>query len=199
VSATVYLEGGGDSKELRARCREGFSKLLENCGFKGRLPRLTACGGRRAVFDRFTVDHLSKGATDYVAMIVDSEDPLASLDATWEHLRNRDKWEKPAGVVDEQVLLMTTCMETWIVADRKALASHYGAELQAAALPPLAGLEQRPRHDVQDKLARATRNCTNAYEKGKRSFAVLAVLSPDALQQYLPSFARARRILDEKL
>ena len=35
VSASIYLEGGGDSKELHIRCREGFRKLLENCGFQG--------------------------------------------------------------------------------------------------------------------------------------------------------------------
>ncbi len=40
MSATIFLEGGGDSKELHIRCREGFRQLLEKCGFKGRMPRL---------------------------------------------------------------------------------------------------------------------------------------------------------------
>ncbi len=42
----VYVEGGGDSKELRTRCREGFSKLVERAGFKDRMPKFVACGGR---------------------------------------------------------------------------------------------------------------------------------------------------------
>lgn len=70
--------------------------------------------------------------------------------------------------------------------------------MQENALPPLHNLESRHRHDVQDKLSHATRNCKNAYAKGKRSFEVLATLSPEALSA-LPSFARTIRILKEKL
>jgi len=163
------------------------------------MPRLVACGGRRAAFEDFVIGHLSKSDADYVALLISSEEPLASLEATWEHLQSRDEWVKPDGAVDEQVLFMTTCMETWIVADQNTLASHYGADLQAKALPPLVNLEQRRRHEIQDQLAHATCECTNAYEKGKRSFAVLEKLKPETLQKYLPSFARARKILDEKL
>ena len=43
-SSVIYLEGGGESKELHSRCREGFRKLLEKNGFKGNMPRLVACG-----------------------------------------------------------------------------------------------------------------------------------------------------------
>ena len=202
MSTTLYLEGGGsgpDSKGLQARCREGFRTLLEKCDFRGRMPRLVACGGRTSAFDDFKTAHRNKEAGVYVAMLIDSEDPLAKLDAAWEHLRLRpgDNWEQPAGATDDQVLFMTTCMETWIVADREALRRHYG-RLQNSALPPLDNLEARGRHDVQDKLAHATRNCSNAYKKGKRSFEVLAKLTPEVLEQ-LPSFVRTRRVLNENL
>jgi hypothetical protein len=42
VSSTIYLEGGGDSREGQIRCREGFRKLLERCSYKKRMPRLVA-------------------------------------------------------------------------------------------------------------------------------------------------------------
>ena len=42
VGARIYLEGGGDSKDGKVRCREGFSKLLRKCGLSGRMPRLVA-------------------------------------------------------------------------------------------------------------------------------------------------------------
>ena len=38
MSARLYIEGsatGADSKEMQSRCREGFSKLLQKCGFAG--------------------------------------------------------------------------------------------------------------------------------------------------------------------
>ena len=94
---------------------------------------------------------------------------------------------------------MTTCMESWIVADREALHKHYGSKLQESALPAPVGLESRNRHAVQDALMHATRNCSNAYAKGKRSFEVLGVLNPVALAKLLPSFARMERILNAKL
>jgi hypothetical protein len=199
VSATLYLEGGGDSKELHARCREGFRKLLEKCGFVGHMPRLVACGGREATFDDFRTAHASKHAGDYVAMLIDSEEPVAEVTATWTHLAEHGDWPKPRQAADEQVLLMTTCMETWIVSDRAGLAAHYGKGLQTSALPPLVNMENRSRHDIQDRLMRATRKCSNAYAKGKRSFEVLASLDPATLEEHLPSFVRARRILGQKL
>jgi hypothetical protein len=203
VSAALYLEGGAsgaDSKELRIRCREGFRRLLEKCRYTGRMPRLYACGSRGATFDDFKTGHAEKAVDEYVAMWIDSEEPLADLEAAWDHLgRPDDNWTKPSGATDDQVLFMTTCMETLIVADRAALADHYGAKLQDSALPPLVNLESRARHDVQDALFHATRSCANAYAKGRRSFEVLSKLTPNTLGRHLPSFGRARRILDERL
>jgi hypothetical protein len=152
-----------------------------------------------AAFANFEIGLAEKAPKDYVAMWIDSEDPLADLEAPWEHLRRRDNWTKPAAATNDQVLFMTTCMETLIVADHRALADHYGVKLQSSALPPLINLESRDRHDVQDKLEHATRNCSNAYAKGKRSFEPLSKLAPDTLERHLPSFARTRRILNEKL
>lgn len=199
MSALIFVEGGGDSNELRARCREGFSKLLARCGFAGRLPRLVACGGRNAAFDKFTTAHAGQLPADYVALLIDSEDPVADHSATWQHLERRDGWRKPSSADDEQVLLMTTCMETWIICDRQAIRMHYGARLETSALPTTNRLEELHRETVYEALRRATRNCSNAYAKGKRSFAVLAELDPSTLDHQLPSFRRIRDILGRKL
>lgn len=204
MSAYLYIEGGGtgaDSKEADIRCREGFRNLLENCGFavQKRMPRLVACGGRDSAFDAFKIAQKTNAAGNFVALWVDSEEPLADLEAAWKHLQARDQWVQPVGAVDEQVLFMTTCMETWFVADRAALKTHFKEKLQESALPPLHDLENRHRHDVQDKLIHATRECSNAYAKGTRSFELLGKLSPAALAQHLPSFVRVRRILTARL
>lgn len=202
VSAYIYIEGGGTgagSKDVDIRCREGFRRLLENCGFQGRMPRLVACGGRDTAFDAFKTALIGNSPGNFVALWIDSEDPLADREAAWAHLRERDQWAQPEGVVDEQVLFMTTCMETWFVADRAALQEHFKDQLQNSALPPRHNLEDRFRHDVQDMLTHATRGCTNAYTKGKRSFEILGRLNPVVLAQYLPSFVRVRRILGARL
>jgi hypothetical protein len=201
VSAHLYIEGsktGANSKEEQVRCREGFRKLLEKAGFVGKLPRLSACGGRGNAFKDFKIAHANCQTGDYVAMLVDSEDTMIDVEKTWAHLRIRDTWEKPAEAVDEQVLFMTTCMETWIVADRATLREHYGHKLQENSLPPLNDLEKRHRHDVYDNIETATRNCSSPYSKGRQSFEVLGKLNPSELNS-LPSFARMVRILEEKL
>ena len=200
MSAHIYLEGGAtgaDSNEDKIRCRQGFRKLLENCGFAGRLPRLTPCGSRNDTLQSFR-SGMETRKSSFVAMWVDSEDPISNVEETWTHLKSRDNWDRPAGATDDQLLLMTTCMETLIVADRTALRGHFKSKLQESALPPLENLEQRHRRDVQDRLVHASRDCSNQYAKGRRSFEVLSKLNPDTLEQ-LPSFKRARRILDAKL
>jgi hypothetical protein len=199
VSAKIYIEGGGDSKELQARCREGFRRLLENCGFTGRMPRLIACGGRAAAFDDFSTAHANATPGDFVALLVDSEDPVADVEQTWKHLKQRDNWARPHGADDKQVLLMTTCMETWIVSDRKALRAHYGECLKENALPALNNMEVRARDSVQNALVQATRTCKNAYAKGKKSFEVVGRLNPAELRKHLPSFIRCKQVLQEKL
>jgi len=204
VNAFVYVEGGPSgphSKEGTIRCREGFHKLLGNLGFSGRMPRLVPLGGRQAVYDRFVTEH-GKESGSYIAMWIDSEEPMGNIEAAWDHLEGVQTvgtWHRPPGADDNQVLFMTTCMETWIVADRDTMKAHYGHKLQISGLPSLAGLEQRSRHDVQDRLFHATRECANAYSKGTRSFEILGKLMPAALEPWLESFVRVRRILDKKL
>jgi hypothetical protein len=199
VSVRIYIEGGGDSKELHVRCREGFRKLLERCGFVGHMPRLVACGSRTATFADFKIEHRKASPGDFVAMILGSEEPAADLHQTWQHLADRDKWATPENAHDDQVFLMITCMETWIVADRATLAEHFGSEFQQSALPASTGLEARSRQAIQDALAHASRSCKNAYAKGKRSFEILGKLDPATLEKHLPSFARMKKILSDRL
>ncbi len=200
MSSMVLLEGGDvESSESLGRCREGFRRLLEKCGFSGRMPRLKACGSRQSAYENFVAIYASQSSLDYIALLIDSEDPVTNIDETWRHLNQRDGWQRPAGAQNDQVLFMVTCMETWIVADRQTLNQHFGNPLQTSALPPLDNLERRSRQDVQDRLERATRNCPGPYTKGPKSFAVLGKLNPDVLEQRLPSFHRARRILSDKL
>jgi hypothetical protein len=163
------------------------------------MPQLVACGGRGTAFRDFSNAHAHAHTSDYVALLVDSEEPMAEIVQTWSHLKGRDNWDPPHGADDEQVLMMTTCMETWIAADRGTLREHYGVHLRENALPALHDMESRDRHAVQEAFQQATRDCTNAYQKGKRSFEVLEKLDPAELRQHLPSFVRCERVLNAKL
>jgi hypothetical protein len=80
-------------------------------------------------------------------MLIDSEDPVVDIEKTWQHLKTGDNWERPAATSDDEVLFMTTCMESWIVADRETLKKHYGHKLHESALPPpiISSTEVAPR------------------------------------------------------
>lgn len=72
-------------------------------------------------------------------------------------------------------------------------------ELQTSGLPSLTNIETKDRHIMQDALAHATRNCTNAYAKNKRSFDALAAVNLVPIEVQLPAFQRMLRILSDKL
>jgi hypothetical protein len=185
----VYVEGGGEGKDMKIRCREGFHKLLDRSGLKNK-PRIIRGGSRNATFKKF--ETAVKFPNDsYPVLLVDSEDILIKPDMdAWVHLQIRDGWKRPQTVVDKQAQLMVTCMETWIMADHKTLITFFGTPLNRKDLLPPQNLEVRNRHDVQNALENATRSCGNdmMYQKGKRSFKILGELNPDELRKYLPHF-----------
>ena len=93
MSAVIYIEGsmlGKNSKEMDVRCRKAFHKLLDPICPK-RKPKLCACGSREQSFKDFKNSHMQRKA-NYVALLVDSEDPVEDLEKPWEHLRKWDKW-----------------------------------------------------------------------------------------------------------
>ena len=206
MKVKIYLEGG-DKGELNAQCRDGFKQLLEKAGFvRPHSPSLVACGGRKQAFDKFETA-LRANKSEYLILLVDSEDPVAnadespSSDAAWKHLKKRDGWERPTRTANDQAQLMATCMETWVMADQTAVKRFFGSALQVSALSPLLNLEARDRHEVQQALEHATRNCgrDRSYAKGKKSFAVLATLEPTTLHQHLPHFRRLVATLNRYL
>lgn len=207
MRVTIFLEGGGDTERQKIECRKGFQRLFEKAGFtRPNTPAFVACGGRHQAFNKF-VAALAANQNAYLILLVDSEDPVANADespdsdAAWKHLKKRDGWERPARAANDQAQLMAICMETWVMADQAAVKRFFGSALQASALLPLLNLEARDRHEVQQALEHATRNCgrDRSYAKGKKSFAVLATLNPATVQQHLPHFRRLLATLNRHL
>ena len=94
---------------------------------------------------------------------------------------------------------MTTSMETWMVADRNALTTHFGPRFNESTLPSVRNLEQRDRHCILNALQNASRDCPGPYVKGPKSFELLGKLDAQILERHLPSFKRVRRILNGNL
>ena len=106
MTVKVYVEGGGNGRELRARCRRGFSSFFEKAGLVGRMPQVIACGSRQSAYEKFRAGLAAANNRGFIVLLVDGEGPVEEGFGPWLHLRNRDGWSKPDGATDENAHLM---------------------------------------------------------------------------------------------
>ena len=169
------------------------------------MPRIVAGGAREKTFSSFKTALAGGSVTPL--LLVDSESPVLETSETpdssaaWAHLQREDRWQRPAAAQEDQAQLMVTCMETWILGDRGALRNAFGSALLESAPPPENDLEARSRDQVLEALRRATKAAgpRKTYDKGRRSFQLLAVADPQQLKQHLPHFRRLLETLHRRL
>jgi len=188
VKVLVYVEGGGDSKDLRIRCRKGFSKLFERAGLRGRMPGVVACGPRDRTFRSFCDSLKSRRQRFLPVLLVDSEAPVSGATGTaWDHLRKVDKWVKPPEAAADQAHLMVQVMESWFLADVAALRRYFGDGLRESTLPRRSDVESIAKKQVLSAIDRATRGTTKgAYKKGRHSFGMLELVDAATLEERSP-------------
>ncbi len=89
---------------------------------------------------------------------------------------------------------MAQVMESWFLADKRALKAFYGRNFREKSLPSDRSVERIAKSDVLGGLARATRKTSKGpYDKGPTSFDILAEVDPSEVE----SVARhAKRFLD---
>ena len=197
MRSIVYVEGGGDTKALRTECRRGFSIFLDKAGLKGRMPKIAACGARQQAYDDFCHALDAVGNDKFIALLVDSEGPVAKGNSPWAHLKKRDGWDKPRAAREDSAHLMVQCMEAWFLADGDTLADFFGAGFNKKALPARPDIEDIPKSDLEKSLKKATRQCgkKGAYHKGRHSFAILAALIPEKVTAVSPHAKQLVRTL----
>ena len=199
VTVKVYVEGGGDDLALHTKCRKGFRVFLENAGFKGRMPRIVACGSRADAYDSFCTALNIEGVDQFPILLVDGEAPVTS--APWLHVKTRagDGWERPSGAADDHLHLMVQCMEAWFLADKDRLAGYYGQKFIPRHLPGNANAEEVAKADVMRGLKMATRGTKKGeYSKGSHSFEILEGIASAKIKN-LPHVKRLFAVLDAKL
>lgn len=205
----LYVEGGGDGKDLKSECRRGFREFLEKARLKGRMPAIVACGGWRSAYE----DYCTAIASGEAAMLrVDSEAPIAAAHQTgkpdewrpWQHLKARqgDGWDRPQGAFEADCHLMVQCMESWFLADREKLKDFFGQGFRDSDLPSAANpVETIAKTAVLDSLKKATCDCQlkGQYGKGDHSFKLLAQLDPAKVVDASPWAKRFVDTLKQKM
>jgi len=177
---TVFVEGGGKSKDLRTRCRAAFRDFLAPLDLTGRRPGIVACGTRADAFKRFRIA-LQDARSGRCLLLIDSEEPVNASQPVWDHVAHRsgDGWTRPDGADDAHLHFMAVCMESWIAADGDGLARLYGQGFRKDKLPRAGrNIESIDGRSILKALQAATRDTTKgAYSKGKASFAAFGAVS----------------------
>ena len=198
MSVKVYVEGGGNTRELKQKCRRGFSEFFRKAGLAGQMPRVVSGGSRNNAYDRFRTALTNAKHGDFVVLLVDSEGPVAEAQDAWSYLAASDNWLKPQGATDESAHLMVQCMEAWFLADKDSLARYFGRGFNPNALPGHADVEDIPKQDLSNGLNMASRQCVRkgAYNKSRHSFDILGRLDPGRVTA---TSAHAKRLVDTLL
>lgn len=192
----IYIEGGGDSHLQDTEFRAAWSAFFKNAGLAvlRKMPATFRGSGRTKTFDAYQTAVKTRKPDELPLLLVDSEDLVSSGHGPWQHLKARDGWEQPAGVGDEDVFLMISCMETWFLADRESLKRFFHDCWRDNALPQWEDLATVEKSRVFEALASATAACgKKRYSKGKVSFDLLKSIDPTIVRQKCPD---AKRLLD---
>ena len=194
VSIKIYIEGGGEGKDLDSRFREAWSKFFKAAGLEGQMPRPVRGKGRANTYDLFCTAMANRKQDEWPLLLVDSEAALEQDHTAWQHLKSRDNWDKPGDADDQHAYLMVQVMETWLLADKEAMRAYFGNKFKSDKIPAWPDLETVPKATVFDALDKATADCgEKCYAKGKVSFEVLGAINPQKVKDRCP---HAKKLLD---
>lgn len=167
-SIAIFMEGGGQGKESRAKLRKGMDAFLRELKETARAKswgwNLSCNGSRNATFKDFEIARRG-GDHTLVVLLVDAEGPVSA--SPRDHLSAKEGWNM-RDYKDDAIHLMVQTMETWILADSEALANYYGQNFARNALRKSDNLEKVSKVDVEQALKQATQETQKgAYHKNK--------------------------------
>ncbi len=186
----VYVEG---DRKLRPGFHEFFKEVRKKAEERSIRFRCIPCGAEPV---RDFCIALRTNPENLNILLVDSEGPVNGALA---RLKQRSDWKPPKDVTPapDQIHWMVQVMESWFLADRKALRECYGSRLNEAALPgDPCHVEEIPKRDVLDGLKRST---DGRYHKTGHAPKVLALLTPEVVCSAAPGCQRLFDTLLAKL
>jgi hypothetical protein len=182
----IYIEGGGDSKDTKARLRRGFSgffkELVQVACSKKIKWNITVCGSRNNAFRDFK-NALPDHPNAFIILLVDSEAPVTQ--PPWEHLKSRDNWDAPAGVDETHCYLMVQTMEAWFMADIDTLKKFYGQGFKENAIPRKSNVETIEKDLLERSLKAASCDTKSKgeYQKIQHASKLLEILDVDKVRK----------------
>ena len=181
MSVRIYVEGGFQGS-TKSTCRQAFRAFFEKVIPRGSFT-VIASGDRASAFKDFCLA-LKQNQGDYIILLVDSEEAVER--GPWQHLaaRQGDNWQRPSRASEDQAHLMVQVMESWFLADQKALAAYYGQGFLAGSLPGQPNVELISKMDVFGAIQHASRNTKTKgeYHKTRHGFDLLEMIDPNLVR-----------------
>jgi len=178
---------------LRQGMSEFFGKIRRKAGAQRCKFKLIA-GEATAVAD--FCNGLASHPEAWNIVLLDSEIPDSGR--LFEELRQRRDWKPPEGSGDlsARVFWMIQVMESWFLADPKALEIFYGQGFQGNVLPgDPRNVEKIPKADVLSSLKRATQGTKKGpYHKTKHAPGIFGRIDPSKVRAAAP---HCRKIFDD--
>jgi hypothetical protein len=183
VKIKVYVEGGGEGKNLSTECRRGFNKIFSKVIPNGIRPRIVAGGPRENTIKMF-LKAVKSSKEQKSILLVDSEGPVPEKTKPWEYLKNGHNWTLDSPEDRNRVFLMVQLMEAWFLADKQTLQSYFGRGFSVNPLPQRQNIEEIPLKDVNTGLRNATRNSAKGeYGKALHSYEILGMIDPSKVEK----------------
>ena len=191
----IHIEGGGSRSSQDAEFRKAWTRFFTKAGIARKRYEIVRGGPRSRTYRSFERSVRIPVPGERPLLLVDSEVPVAGLGNAWNHLVTsvEDKWLKPRGSTDRDAHLMVQCMETWLLADREALATFFGRGWKPGRIPKWPVLENIPKDSVLEALERASEESGKPYRKGTPSFELLASIDPVKVEK---ACLHAKRLFD---
>ena len=187
----IHFEG---KKDLRP----GFRKLFERHVNRAREKRIRfdlISGGSNVETVKDFLRSCRENPSDLNVLLVDSESPAPSAAAAIRALRSRSYWDASAAVDDGQINFMVQAMEAWFIADRRALATHFGNRFNADGLPSPRNAESISPQGLTDSITQALRASggwrgRRRYDKARDGARLLELLNEATVRQNCLNFGR---------
>jgi hypothetical protein len=197
----IYVEGGGDHSDTKAKFRQGMSQFLDELKKLAQERNIRwsiiACGSRNSTLQDFR-SALNSHPQALNVLLVDTEAPVTASTCV-AHLQNRDSWNM-TGIAEKQCYLMVEVMENWFLADVDTLADFYGQRFNQNAIPPTQNVEQIAKSAVETALTNATRNTQKGeYHKIRHGTQLLAKINPVLVCNRAPNCNRLFSMLRDEI
>ena len=203
TQVTIHFEGD-------ANLRPGFRALLKSHAKRARQKRIRfklISGGSNVETVKDFIRSCRLRPSDLNILLIDSEEPVPDTADFIRKLRSRYLRDANAACDDGQLNFMVQAMESWFIADPKALIERFGRRFDASRLPNPQNAESISPAQLTDSIKRGLRSsgasaqsgAKRRYDKVSDGAKLLELVDESRVSRNCAHFRRLRDFLSQSV